>query len=119
MDLEVGLPEAINMTVTDWSYVQELDYEQLPFKCRFCHGYGHFSKTCKKKIEEEVEKEKGDQRIKVQNPNSVKQGNKFSGQRLKMGTSSKCFGQNQKENGVPLKEPSSQKKIAVLSIPEE
>ena len=47
--LEVGLPEAINLTVADWTYVQELDYEQLPFKCRFCHGYGHFAKSCKKK----------------------------------------------------------------------
>jgi hypothetical protein len=42
VDLEVGLPEAIQLKVADWSYIQELDYEQLPFKCRYCHGYGHF-----------------------------------------------------------------------------
>ena len=35
VDLEVGLPEAINLKVADWSHFQELDYEQLPFKCRF------------------------------------------------------------------------------------
>ena len=52
VDLETGLPEAINLTVADWSHIQELDYEQLPFKCRHCHGYGHFSSNCKKKVEE-------------------------------------------------------------------
>ena len=33
VELEVGLPEAINLTVAEWSHVQELDYEQFPFKC--------------------------------------------------------------------------------------
>ena len=61
MDLEVGLPEAIKLTVADWSHVQELDYEQLPFKCRHCNGYGDFSKSCKKKVDEEATKEKGEQ----------------------------------------------------------
>ena len=36
-----------------------------------------------------------------------------------MGTSSKSFRQNQKDNGVALKEPSTQNNFAVLSIPEE
>ena len=100
-------------------HVQELDYEQVPFKCKFCHGYGHFARSCKKKIEEEVDKEKGDQWTKVQKPNSTKQGNKVFGQRLEMGTSSKSLGQNQKENGVTLKEPSTQNNFAVLRIPEQ
>ena len=43
VDLEIGLPKAINLTVADWSHTQELDYEQIPFKCCFCHGYGHFT----------------------------------------------------------------------------
>jgi hypothetical protein len=54
-DLKVGLPESIQLKVADWSYIQELDYEQLPFKCRYCHGYGHFARHCKKKAKEEVE----------------------------------------------------------------
>ena len=29
VDLEVGLPEAINLTVANWSHMQELDYEQV------------------------------------------------------------------------------------------
>ena len=60
VDLEVGFPEAIKFIVADWSHVQELDYEQLPFKCRHCHGYGHFSRSCKKKVDEEDAKEKGE-----------------------------------------------------------
>jgi hypothetical protein len=48
VDLEVGLPEAIQLKVADWSHIQELDYEQLPFKCRYCHGYGHFAQALQK-----------------------------------------------------------------------
>ena len=33
VDLEIGLPEAIKLKVVDWSYFQELDYEQILFKC--------------------------------------------------------------------------------------
>ena len=80
VDLEEGLPEAIKLTVAGWTYVQELDYEQLPFKCRHCHGHGHFAKHCKKKAEEQGDKQNGDQWILVQkNANSKKgtgKGNK-------------------------------------------
>ena len=61
VDLEVGLPEAIKLSVADWTHFQELDYEQLPFKCRFCHEYGNFARYCKKKNEETSEKENGEQ----------------------------------------------------------
>ena len=60
VDLETGLLEAINLTVVEWSYTQELDYEQIPFKCRFCHGYGHFARNCKKKGEEDNDNEKNE-----------------------------------------------------------
>lgn len=45
---EKGLPEALKITVGDWSHIQELDYEQIPFKCKLCHVYGHFSESCPK-----------------------------------------------------------------------
>jgi len=61
VDLEEGLPEAIKLMVVDWSHIQVLDYEQLPFKCRHFHSDEHFAKHSKKKSEDVVEKEKGDQ----------------------------------------------------------
>ena len=61
VDLEIGFSKAIKLTIVDWSHVQELDYEKFPFKCRHCHGYGHFSISCKKKADEEDAKEKGEQ----------------------------------------------------------
>lgn len=66
VDLEEGLPEAIKLTVAGWTHIQELDYEQLPFKCRHCHGYGHFAKNCKKKAEEQAAKQNEDQWTRVQ-----------------------------------------------------
>ena len=66
VDVEIGLPEAINLTVEDWSHVQELDYEQLPIKCMHCHEYGHFVRHCKKKAKDEEENPKGGQWTKVQ-----------------------------------------------------
>lgn len=44
----MGLPEAIKIKVGSWTHLQKLDYEQLPFKCRECHEYGHFAKCCLK-----------------------------------------------------------------------
>lgn len=59
VDLEVGLPEAIKLNVGSWSHIQKLDYEQLPFKCRECHEYGHFARNCPKKSLENKEREEG------------------------------------------------------------
>ena len=74
VDLEEGLPEAIKLTVAGWAHVQELDYEQLPFKCRHCHGHGHFAKHCKKKAEEKLDKQNRDQWTLVQKSTHPKKG---------------------------------------------
>jgi hypothetical protein len=76
VDLEVGLPEAIKLTAADWTHIQELDYEQLPFKCRHCHGYGHFARHCKKKNAEESENEKANQWTTVQKTGTAKSRSK-------------------------------------------
>ena len=68
VDLEIGLPEEIKLNVAEWSYVQELNYEQIPFKCRHCHGYGHFAHNCKEKTEVQMENEKAKQWTQVQKP---------------------------------------------------
>jgi len=57
VDLEVGLPEAIKLKVGSWNHIQKLDYEQLPFKCRGCHEYGHFLRNCPKAPPSATEKE--------------------------------------------------------------
>jgi len=69
------LPEAIKLTVARWEHVQELDYEQLPFKCRHRHGRGHFAKHCKKKAEEQVDKINEEQWTVVQKTSHQKKGN--------------------------------------------
>lgn len=59
VDLEVGLSEAIKIKVGSWTHIQKLDYEQLPFKCRKCHVYGHFARGCKSNAEAAKGKEEG------------------------------------------------------------
>jgi hypothetical protein len=48
VDLEKGLPEATNLTLDKWNYLQQVYYEQLPFKCKIFHDYGNFAKHCPK-----------------------------------------------------------------------
>jgi hypothetical protein len=58
VDLEKGIPHAVNIKMDNWSHIQEVDYEKLPFKCRACHEYGHFAidfpKTTPPKKQEEA-----------------------------------------------------------------
>lgn len=77
--MEIGLPEAIKLTVADWMYIQELDYEQLPFKCRYCHGYGILPRIVKKKGEKEEEIAKDNQWIPAHKPKAAKQTNRAKG----------------------------------------
>ena len=84
VDLELGLPEAINLTVLGWPHIQELDYEQLPFKCRYCHEHRHFARYCKKKAEEEAEKNK-DQWIQAQKSSPSRSNSKKKGKETSRG----------------------------------
>ena len=61
VDLEKGLPEEVNLFMDGCEYLQKFDYEQLPFKCRKCHEYGHFIKSFPKEATYELGKsqEKG------------------------------------------------------------
>jgi hypothetical protein len=51
-------PEAIKLKVGDWQHYQKLDYEQLSFKCRGCHEYGHFQRNCPKDLNKDKEQMK-------------------------------------------------------------
>jgi len=46
-----GLPEAIKLKVDDWTHIQQLDYEQTPFKCKVCHDCDHFANHCPKLLD--------------------------------------------------------------------
>jgi len=44
VDLEKSLPKAINLCMDSWVQMQEVDYDQLPFKCKLYHEYWNFAK---------------------------------------------------------------------------
>ena len=50
------MPEFVNIEMDGWEHYKKVSYDQLPFKCKECHEYRHFAKTCPKATQEEVEK---------------------------------------------------------------
>jgi hypothetical protein len=70
VNLEVGLPEAIKLKVGDWQHYQKLDYEQLPFKCRGCHEYGHFQRNFPKDLNKDKDINEGWQQPRRGRPSS-------------------------------------------------
>ncbi|XP_057831869.1 uncharacterized protein LOC131042571 [Cryptomeria japonica] len=48
IDLNKPLPDSIEIRLGSSSWIQQLDYETLPFRCRFCHEYGHLQRVCPK-----------------------------------------------------------------------
>jgi len=42
-----GLGEELDMTLGTVCHTQKLDYENVPFRCRRCHEYGHLVAECK------------------------------------------------------------------------
>jgi len=38
----------IKIKVDQWNHIQQLDYEQIPFKCKVCHEYRHFANRSSK-----------------------------------------------------------------------
>jgi len=41
MDLSGALPDEVILEVFDEEWVQTVDYEHIPFRCRKCHEHGH------------------------------------------------------------------------------
>ena len=48
IDLSRPIPDAVEMCAGSYSWMQQLDYETLPFRCRLCHEYGHLLRRCPK-----------------------------------------------------------------------
>ena len=48
MNLSKDLPEAVSLNWEDEEWIQQIDYEQLPFLYSICHEYDHFGRNCPK-----------------------------------------------------------------------
>jgi hypothetical protein len=80
MDVSGALPEAISLEFRDEEWIQSIDYEQIPFRCRRCHEHGHLLRECplNKKQEAENTKLQQDEDGFVK-PNHKGRGNKRQG----------------------------------------
>jgi hypothetical protein len=41
LNVKEGLGEEIDLTWEGYTHTQLLNYENIPFRCRHCHKYGH------------------------------------------------------------------------------
>ena len=46
MDLSGALPDEVILEVFYEEWIQTIDYEHIPFRCRKCHEHGHLFKDC-------------------------------------------------------------------------
>jgi len=46
MGLSGVLPDEVILEVFDEEWVQAVDYEHIPFRCRKCHEHGHLFRDC-------------------------------------------------------------------------
>ena len=52
IDISKDLLEAVSLNWEDEEWIQQIDYEQLPFHYRIYHEYGHFGRNCPKGTQE-------------------------------------------------------------------
>lgn len=50
VNIRDGLAEDLQLIWGPFVYKQVLDYENVPFRCRRCHAYGHPASECKQPI---------------------------------------------------------------------
>ena len=46
MHISQALPDVICLSHEDSDWIQPLDYEHIPFRCRKCHDHGHLFRDC-------------------------------------------------------------------------
>jgi len=47
INVREGLGEEVDIVFGPFQHTQKLDYENIPFRCRRCHDYGHLVEDCK------------------------------------------------------------------------
>jgi hypothetical protein len=54
MDVSGALPKAISLEFRDEEWIQNIDYEHIPFRCRRFHEHGHLIRECPLNKKEEA-----------------------------------------------------------------
>ena len=59
MNLSQPLPAEMEIELVGLSWIQQLDYEALPFRCRVCHKHGHLAHFCPNNMNAKMEAPSG------------------------------------------------------------
>jgi len=46
VDLKQPLPDTVSLSHEDVEWIQLIEYEHVPFRCRKCHDLGHLYRDC-------------------------------------------------------------------------
>lgn len=46
LKFSLALPDAVSLYHDDFEWIQSIDYENVPFRCRKCHALGHIFREC-------------------------------------------------------------------------
>jgi len=61
MDVSGALPEAISLEFMDEEWIQSIEYDHIPFRCRRFHEHGHLIKECMLNKKQEMKNTKTQQ----------------------------------------------------------
>jgi len=48
--LKKGLLDAIQLNLDNWSFIQQVEYNQIPYSCKNFHEYDHLARGCLNKV---------------------------------------------------------------------
>jgi len=73
INVREGLGDEVDLAMGPFRHTQKIDYENVPFRCRRCHVYGHLVADCKLPLRTRNHKMAKGKQVQVQDPLSIQE----------------------------------------------